>query len=474
MSAGYADPLSYLNPVAGFQSGFQLAQEAARTRLARTAEDRRKVEADRQFGLQQEEGTRANTRLANDEVLVNLNRLKLDELKQDIADEKEDLIPFHEYQVKVENYLPNPIGPPPVVPILKSKSKQAQAQEISKRLDPFSKLAQMKREAERNISMQQDYDIDRVKLANRLFPVTGINAVEIDENGIPRVNEEKWALANQKAPEFRDQTDYSAERFKGIEPIEAMRNVAASRPKDAKVQNLLMTLPPRIGALKSVGIEVGDDEVDAFVGSLSTPGAANIPQTTLTQWQAADTIINGFEGVNKRIEKFNEKFLDTLGPNAFGKMIGPVSGRIEKEKTAILKPELLSEATKAANEIKNSIALLPQPYRKANFGSNFTKLEKDVFAQFLAEPTAANYLQTAKTFPEDMRLILNNELSNRKLAPNAPFTLLKKYIGNPEAAQAVEGGGAPITREQAAQFMIQAGGDKEQARKLARDAGFKF
>jgi len=215
----------------------------------------------------------------------------------------------------------------------------------------------------------------------------------------------------------------------------------------------------RLGVFKTQ-----EDKEKARVQLMQNGGRLpQLPPQTIEKLSDKTAVLELSDQVASDIDKFNAKF----GPNSFDSYIGKFDAPYEKVLDVIRKrtdPE-----DKAALDVLTKFAGIRNRTLKTRSGGTVTAGEAERFKEEFGDVTDKNLAAKLNVFRNGLRQDLKTQIGafdNRNVPKN-----LVDIISGPSGTAVVAG---PLTKDKASEFLQKAGGDKEQARKLARDAGYTF
>jgi hypothetical protein len=171
------------------------------------------------------------------------------------------------------------------------------------------------------------------------------------------------------------------------------------------------------------------------------------------------------DSVLDKVDQFNAKY----GKDAIDAYVGQFDAPLDQVLDVIRKRK--SPKDLDALEIIQTFEDVRTGKIKANSGLTVTKAEQERMDKVIGTTLNRNFISALKTFNNNDRDVYKTQLESfsDRIVPDS----LKKPISVKRRELYPKSGGT-LTREQAAQFLRDAGGDKERARQLARDAGFSF
>jgi len=256
----------------------------------------------------------------------------------------------------------------------------------------------------------------------------------------------------------------------GLSPEEADLEFQSNQKGGFKLNQARSFIKLKADALRNEGIPVTDNEITDALGSYGMSAVAlNADAQEKKLINSADQTSAELQEIADEVARFDALF----GKGSFQEYVGPIDNATFRFKTKrALSKDQLSDADNQARSIQQRVAGIVQAYRNQNFGSALTSNEDRIFRNIVSSPADQDYVQSLKVFSDVLAGRAKRQVELKKFAGNIPLELKRKYLANKQTTPAT--GGGALTRERAAQFLRDAGGDKERARQMARDAGFSF
>lgn len=241
-----------------------------------------------------------------------------------------------------------------------------------------------------------------------------------------------------------------------------VKNPAKEAAKETALQKNVRAI---VDAQRRSGLVKDETEAAALEANLFRNGGKlpTLSETGREKLSDKTAALDLTDQVNDEIEGFDAKY----GKGEFDRYIGRFDAPIDQIMDIVRKRNRPEDV--AALEVLTKFAGIRNRTLKTRSGGTVTEGEGRRLADELGD-------KADKNLPVKLRVFRDGLRNDLKLAVGAMdnLTLPKNLVDVIEGRATRSESTGSLSREKAMEFLRQAGGDKEKARKLARDSGFKF